>query len=169
MEQEWDKLFGRIEKLFREMRRKEKELTMEESKDILMKGEYGVLSTISSNGYPCGTPLNYVYYKDSIYFHSAPEGQKLDNMKEFSKVSFCTACDIKIIPEKFTTNYKSVVLFGQAKEVMGNEKEEAMIAIIKKYSGEFLEQGKEYIKNANDKMKVFNIEIEHITGKQNSR
>ena len=40
--------------------------------------------TIGTNGYPYTTPLNYVYYNDKIYFHSAKVGHKLSNIKENS-------------------------------------------------------------------------------------
>lgn len=151
--------------MFREMRRKDKQASQEESIEILKKGEFGVLSTICENGYPCGIPLNYVYFNGRIYFHCAKEGQKLDNIKNNPKVSFCVACDVELLPEKFSTKYSSAVLFGTAEEVNGEEKTEALLELIKKYSARFIEQGKEYIKKSSDTAKVYKINIEHITGK----
>ena len=151
--------------MFREMRRKNNQMTTEESTEILIKGEYGMLSTICPDGYPYTTPLNYVYYNNSIYIHSATEGQKIDNIKECNKVSFCVVADTEIVPEKFDTNYKSVVLFGKAKEVKEHEKYEALLELVKKYSNQFMEQGKGTIKDFDAVVKVMKIEIEHITGK----
>jgi nitroimidazol reductase NimA-like FMN-containing flavoprotein (pyridoxamine 5'-phosphate oxidase superfamily) len=51
-----------------------------EARGILNKGEYGVLSTVSAEGQPYGTPLNYCLIDDSIYFHCATEGHKLKNL-----------------------------------------------------------------------------------------
>ncbi len=151
--------------MFKEMRRKDKQLPTDENIKILTDGKYGMLSTISTNGYPYVVPLNYVYHKGSIYFHSAVEGHKLENIKNNSKVSFCVVSDVEIIPREFDTKYKSVIVFGNAKEVFDNEKEEALLALIEKYSKQFIDQGKKYIQNSKDKTRVVKIEIEHITGK----
>jgi len=151
--------------MFREMRRKDKQLGAEETVDVLIRGETGYLSSICENGYPSTVPLNFVYYNDSIYIHSAKEGQKVDNMKNCDKVSFCVACDVVNLPDKFDTNYKSVILFGRAEEIFDNEKNEALLEIIKKYSQDYVEKGEKYIEKAKDATKAFKINIEHITGK----
>ncbi len=151
--------------MFREMRRKDKQLSMEESIEILKNNEVGVLSTINENGYPYGVPLNYVYFNNSIYFHCAKEGQKLDNINNNEKVSFCVFCDVKLLPDKFDTIYKSVILFGKSKEVNETEKEIALLELIKKYSSKFIEQGKKYVEKSKDTTKVYKISIENITGK----
>lgn len=151
--------------MFREMRRKDKQLSMEESIEILKNNEVGILSTICENGYPYGVPLNYVYYNNRIYFHGAKEGQKFDNIKECDKVSFCVYCDVELLPEKFDTNYKSVILFGKAAEANEEEKTEALLELIKKYSNEFMKKGKEYVDKSKNSTKVYKISIEHMTGK----
>ncbi|SHK84357.1 hypothetical protein SAMN02745163_04561 [Clostridium cavendishii DSM 21758] len=151
--------------MFKEMRKKERQLASEEVIENLNKGEYGVLATVNDDGYPYSIPLSYVYHKGNIYFHCAIEGQKLNNIKRNSKVSFCITTDTEILPSQFSTKYKSVVIFGNAEEVFEVEKEEALLALIEKYSGEFLEQGKKYISAAKDKTKVIRIKINHISGK----
>lgn len=151
--------------MFKEMRRKEKQVTLEESIKIIRQGEYGVLSTLSSNGYPYGVPLSYVYTEEGIYFHCAKDGLKLENIENESKVSFCVIGRVELLPEQFSTRYESVVVFGTACEVFGEEKEKGLLALIDKYSQDFMEAGKQYIKNASDKTRVIKIQIDHITGK----
>lgn len=151
--------------MFREMRRNDKALTMEESIEILKSNEIGVLSTICENGYPYGVPLNYVYLNNNIYFHCALEGQKLDNIKACDKVSFCVDCDVETLPDEFSTKYKCVILFGKASEVNEQEKNEILLEFIKKYSNKFMEEGKNYIDKAKGATKVYKINIEHIKGK----
>jgi uncharacterized protein len=153
--------------MFREMRRKERQLNYADSMEIIINGEFGILSTVGSDGYPYGTPLNYVYYDEGIYFHCATEGNKIDNMENNEKVSFCITSDVELLPERFGAKYKSVVVFGKASEAFDSEKEEALTALIKKYSGQFLEKGKKYIQSSKDKTRVFKIEIKHMTGKSN--
>ena len=151
--------------MFREIRRKDRKLETIEAVAILTKCHYGVLSTVGENGYAYGVPLSFVYINDSIYFHCALEGTKLDNIQTNNKVSFCVVGDTMTLPDKFSTNYESVVIFGKAVEVYEAEKNEALLAFIEKYSSQYMESGKEYIKNAGDKAKVIKICIESITGK----
>ena len=151
--------------MFREIRRKDRKLETIEAVAILKKCQYGVLSTVGENGYAYGVPLSFVYINDSIYFHCALEGTKLDNIQTNNKVSFCVVGDTMTLPDKFSTNYESVVIFGKAVEVYEAEKNEALLAFIDKYSSQYMESGKEYIKNAGDKAKVIKICIESITGK----
>ncbi|AEG59756.1 pyridoxamine 5'-phosphate oxidase family protein [Desulforamulus ruminis] len=152
--------------MFKEMRRMDKQLTEEENIGILQKGEYGILSTISTNGYPYSVPLNYVYHNGSIYFHSAPEGHKLENIAINDRISFCVATDVELLPQKFDSKYKSVILFGRASLVVdAKEHEAALVALVKKYSPQYLEAGREYIARAQGQARIVKITIEHLTGK----
>jgi len=151
--------------MFRKMRRSEKQLSEEESIEVLKRGEEGVMATIGADNYPYAVPLNYTYHNGSIYFHCAKTGHKIDNIEYNSKVSFCVLTDTEILSEDFSTKFKSVVVFGKAVEVFDVEKEEGLMALIQRFSSEHLEAGKKYIHNAMDKTRVFKIEIAHITGK----
>ncbi len=108
--------------MFREMRRKDRELGYEEIINILMNNMYGVLSTVSQEGYPYGVPVSYVYNQEEIYFHCAGEGHKFDNISADRKVSFCVVGQTCVLPDKFSTNYESVIAFGEAREVFDEEK-----------------------------------------------
>ncbi len=83
-------------------------------------------------------------------------------------MSFCVIGDSEVVADKFTYKYTSSIVFGQCTEVVGSEKETALLALVEKYSGEFLEAGKKYIKNDLAATKVMKISIEHISGKANS-
>lgn len=151
--------------MFKSMRRSKREITVEECKDILLKGEYGVLSTTGENGYAYGIPLSYIYMNDSVYFHCAGKGQKLENLRYNNKVSFCVVGDTEIVPDKFSTKYESVILFGEAEEVFESEKIDALMGLVKKYSTGFEKSGGEYIERAGAVTIVYKININHITGK----
>jgi nitroimidazol reductase NimA-like FMN-containing flavoprotein (pyridoxamine 5'-phosphate oxidase superfamily) len=137
----------------------------EQALNLLEKGQYGVLSTVGENGYAYGVPLNYVYREGSIYFHCALEGNKWDNLKFNNKVSFCVVGNTQPIPDKFSYRYESVIVFGRATEVYDKEKEDALVALIQKYAGEFMEKGMEYIQKDSIKTKVIKINVEYLTGK----
>ncbi len=151
--------------MFRKMRRKDKQLPDEETIEILKSGEEGILATIGKDDYPYAVPLNYAYHENCIYFHCALSGHKIDNMNHNSKVSFCVVRDTKLLPEEFSTKFKSVVLFGTAQEVFDDEKKEGLMVLIKRLSGDHIPAGEKYIKNAWDQTRVFRVDIDHITGK----
>lgn len=151
--------------MFREMRKKQREITKEESIKVLNDGEYGILATMGENGFPYATPLSYVYCNDAIYFHCAVEGNKLDNITFNEKVSFCVVGKTKVLPEKFSTEYESTIVFGRAFKIEKEEKIEALRAIALKYSPYFTKEALEYIERAADATCVIKIEIDRITGK----
>ena len=150
---------------FRKMRRKDRQVFDDLVNEILVKGEYGVLSIMGENGYPYGVPVNFAYYDDGIYFHCAKTGHKLDAIIKDNRVSFCVVTDTELQPEDFTTKYKSVIAFGTAKEVEGEEKKRALMLLIKKYSSGFMDKGRDYVNKQAAGTVIVKISIEHITGK----
>lgn len=171
--------------MFREMRRKEKQLTIEECNEILTKAEYGTLATMGADGYPYAVPVNYVFHNGSIYFHCATKGHKLDNISYCSNVSFTIVTDVWVVPlirdngltesvsrfNGFDTNFNSVIIFGKVNEVIEREKIEGLNVLLKKFfnSNEYSrykEEGINYIEKSLKRTKLFKIQIEHMTGKR---
>ena len=151
--------------MFSTMRRKDREVTGSMIEEILLQGEFGTLATISENGYPYTIPLSYVYYDKAIFFHCAKQGHKLNNIQHNNKVSFSIVTDVNLLPSEFVTNYKSVIAFGEASEVTGDGKEDALRKLIEKYSADFIREGNDYIQRAQDSTTVIKIDIHHLTGK----
>lgn len=151
--------------MYQEMRRKDRALTQEESLRILEENTYGVLSTAGGDGQPYGVPLSYVWKDGAIYFHCAGEGHKLTNISENDRVSFCVIGSTQILPDKFSTSYESVIVFGRAKELSDEEKKAVLMELVYKYSSGFEGEGEKHIENAFKRVKVYKIATEHITGK----
>ena len=149
----------------RRIRRTDRALPESEARGLLEKGEFGVLSTTSSDGQSYGVPISYSYAGNAIYFHCAREGHKLDNLAANNRVSFCVVGRTEVLPEKFATNYESAIVFGKAFELADDEKHIGLLEIVKKYSSGFLAEGQKYIENAAHKTRVYKIEIESVTGK----
>jgi len=148
------------------MRRQDRKLDRTETDKILKNGDYGVLSMVGEDNCAYGIPLNYVYMRNSIYFHCASEGQKLDYIRKNNKVSFCVVGEAIPLVDQFSMKYESAIVSGNASEVDGDEKFEVLIALVAKYSSdEYLEKGREYAVRALDKTTVIRIDIENITGK----
>lgn len=151
--------------MFREMRREDKLLSEAEAVEILTAGEEGVLATVGADGYPYAVPLNYAYHQGCIYFHCARSGHKIDNLRHNPRVSFCVVQDARIVAAKFSTQFRSAVVFGMAEEVAGSEKAAGLLALVRKYARDHLAAGETYIRNAGEKTRVFRIKIERVTGK----
>lgn len=147
------------------MKRAKKGLSHEAALDILKAGEYGTLSTVGEDGTPYGVPLNYVLHDGRIVFHCAPSGHKLDNIAHCSRVSFCVVTQAEVVPEKFTTRFQSVVAFGTARILEGDEKKEGLLALVRRLSPDHVSSGEAYISNACDKTTVVAVDIAHLTGK----
>lgn len=156
--------------MFREVRRQNRVLEDKNRiNELLNETEFGFLSLgAGENGYPYGIPLSYAYDEstNSLYFHCASEGHKLDAIAKNNKVSFCIVGVTKPIAEEFTTLYESVIVFGTANtELSDEEKRKALRLLVKKYSPGFEEIGEKYMDKSWDRTAVFRIEIEHITAK----
>jgi len=149
----------------KELRREDRAISEEEAMAILNRVEYGVLSTVSENGKPYGVPLNFCIVDNCIYFHSAVEGQKIDNIKQNKSVSFCTVGRTEILPDKFGTIYESVIVTGEVEEVFELDKQRGLEGLLYKYSPDFIDQGKKYIDTLRDKTRVFKITINSLSGK----
>jgi nitroimidazol reductase NimA-like FMN-containing flavoprotein (pyridoxamine 5'-phosphate oxidase superfamily) len=150
----------------REMRRKDRMGTQEDAVRILETGEYGVLSTTEMEGYPYGVPVNYYYKNGCLYIHGARDaGKKVEALRRNPRVSFTVCIGVQVKPEKFTTQFQSVICFGMAEELQGTEKKEALIGLIERFSPEFLEKGTDYVNQAWEKTTVFCIHIDAMTAK----
>ncbi len=147
------------------MRRVDKEIGRDEALEILNKCQEGIFSTVGEDGYPYGVPVNHVYDNGVIYFHCANLGHKLNNISFSSKVSFCGVLDAKVVPDKFTTKYKSVIVFGKATLADGAEKNKALELVIEKFSPDSLKKGAQYINAKEHQTSVVKIVIERVSGK----
>ncbi len=147
------------------MRRSDKALSNDAAVKILLESEFGVLSTVDSDGQPYGVPLNYFLNDNCLYFHCALIGHKLDNLILNDKVSFCVVGRTKVLPAEFTTEYESVIVTGRAEVVYEKEKYKALVGLVEKYSSEFVEDGHRYIEKIDSETKVVRINIDLMTGK----
>ena len=152
--------------MFREIRLTDRVVNKKKAIEIIKKGSFGVLSTIGENGYPYGVPLNYTYFDNCICFHCAREGHKLDNIDFNSKVSFCVVTKSDVLSNEFDTDYESAIAFGKASVITDDSiKKEILVSLLNKYSADYLDAGKNYLKKYWDETRVVKIMIEHFSGK----
>lgn len=157
-----------VDKMFRAMRRIKQQLTVEEARAVLENCTSGVLSLIGDDGYPYGVPLSYVLVGDKIYFHCAQEGHKIDAITRDGRASFCVIAADEVIPEKYTTAYQSVIVFGQIRILTDEvEKRMAIQKLAARYSPEESAESREdEINQFWQQLCMLELTIEQITGKQ---
>lgn len=153
--------------MFRELIRKNKQLSNDECIQILRDETRGVLSVIGDNGYPYGTPMNHFYNEEDgkIYFHSGNVGHRLEALRKCDKVSFCTY-DKGVREEgQWAWTVKSVIVFGKIEIIDDMDK---IIDITTKLSHKFTnddEYIKDEIKRAGYRTLLLQLTPEHICGK----
>jgi hypothetical protein len=154
--------------MLKEMRRKDRQMSDEDTKTLLKNTNYGILSTVGKDNVPYGVPISFAYNGQVIYLHGAMEGHKLDNIAHNNHVCFTVVDNnyVELLPSEFSTNYKSAVVFGTISIVEDmEEKQKALEATIEKYSHDFYDKGLKYINSALKATKVLKIEIIKMTGK----
>lgn len=131
----------------------------------------GRLATVDEDGFPVIKPVNFVYSGGKILFHSAREGEKLDDIRRDPRVGFEVERVYQITPppERACQThcfYESIVIRGRARIVDGPEsraeKEHALRLLARKYSGARSESPLETV----DQTAVVEITIERMTGKE---
>lgn len=148
------------------MRRFKQLLTEDEAKTILTKTSNGILSLVDSDGEPYGVPISFAYDgQHSLYFHSARTGHKIDCISNDSRCSFCVVDQDLVMPEEFTTYFRSVICKGTITEV--SEKDEILTGLqllCLKYSPGV--DSTEEIRKCINHVKVLRMDIRELTGKE---
>lgn len=106
------------------MRRKHSEVTDPQAiEDMLNAATIGRMATTGSDGYPYVTPVNFVYYQGAVYFHCAPEGEKLENIARDPRVCFQVDIPLAYLDSAFDNERRAcklhqffhcVIIRGQA-------------------------------------------------------
>lgn len=156
--------------MFRKMRLEANMITNEEAEEMLNKATNGVLAVDGDDGYPYAVPLSFAYKNGKLYFHGTSDNShKIESIKKNPKVSFCVITQDEIIPKQFNTLYRSVIIFGKARVLTdAKEIEQGIMTIVKKYAGEYMDEGKAYMNAETGNFCVVEIDIEHMTGKAGS-
>ena len=154
---------------FRKMRRFKQELGKEEAIAILKEASHGTLALLSDDGYPYSIPLSYAFDESecAIYFHSAIEGHKIDAIRYSDKASFSVVTEDNVIPEKFTTAYKSVIAFGKISIIEDEKKKlEALHKLSERYCFSVSKDAKaKEIESGFDHLVMIEFKIEHLSAK----
>lgn len=149
----------------RNMRRFKQQLSAEETEKILRNGKYCVMAVSGDNDYPYAVPLNYVCDGTSVYIHSASQGHKIDSLKRNPKCSLCIVDKDDVMPEEFTSYFRSVIAFGTACFVESTDEKIAALRLLgDKYSPGI--DPEEEIARFIKTVCIIRIDIDSVTGKE---
>lgn len=154
--------------MFRRMRRFKQQISDEECKKILETEKRAAFSVIGDDGYPYTVPINFYYDENDkkIYFHGAKEGHKIDAMKKCNKVCFTVWNQGFKKEGRWEWNSTSVVVFGKVELVADkNVAEDRLRRLAIKYYPTVDEVEEEMKSSAANRVQMFEIEIEQMTGK----
>jgi len=149
------------------MRKKEKEITAKtDIESIILRSSVCRLA-LSEDNYPYIVPLCFGYEENSLYFHSAPHGKKLDMLRINNTVCFEFDIGHRIVEAQdacgWSMNYRSVVGFGKASIIDDpKERAKAITTIIRHYTGKPLAYSEAKLNNT----VIIKVDIESITGKE---
>ena len=151
----------------KEMRRKARQMDSQEAQRILEQCEYAMLTTVDAEGEPHTVPISPVLLGDKLYFHCAPQGEKLDNIAQNPRVSLCTVAECRTVREKMTVAYRSVVAQGHARLAQGEERLHALLEICRKFGPPQEEIWQDEIQKFPNTAIVC-VDLRSITGKWNA-
>lgn len=154
--------------MFRPIRRKKREISIDSARELLLCARRGVLAVNGDDGYPYAVPINYIFDSsvDKIYFHGARAGHKYDSIKRDDRICF-TVTGKEIIKEEAWAPYlQSVVVFGRCRMI--EDQDEAM-NLVRKLASKYYPNNdliEEEVQQSGKGVQMFEITIEHISGKQ---
>jgi len=149
------------------MRRKDKEVTDKKAiEDIILRSTVCKLAMCDRHQ-PYIVPLCFGFKDNTLYFHSAPKGKKIDILKNNPNVCFEFDIFTEVIKSakacKCGMKYRSVIGYGKASFVTDeNLKRQAFDIIMKQYAdGSFL-----YEEASLTSTVIIKVDIESMTGKK---
>lgn len=148
------------------MRRKDREISADEALIVADKCEWAVVSMITPENEPYCVAVTIARIDNSLYFHCAKEGKKVECLRNEPKVCVLCIGDTCIQSDKFTTLYESAIIKGTAHEITEDyEKIEALRAICLRHTPDNMSQFDEAIEHSLSRTAIWRIDIEQITGK----
>ena len=149
------------------MRRRDREMPVDFALMVTDKCEYAVLSMIDPNGNPYCVPITIVRIDNHIYFHSAHSRFKIDCLRNNNHVCISCVGDTKRSHDKFTTEYESTIIRGNAFEVTNNdEKITALRALCLRHTPTNMDEFDNAINTSLFRTAVWKVAMKDVTGKR---
>ena len=154
--------------MFRELRRKKQALSRADCQAVLERCTSGVLALAGDDGYPYAVPLSYLYQDGKLLFHCAKAGHKTDAIARCDKASFCVVDQDQVVPEEYTTYFRSVIAFGRIRVIEDDGEKRAAVEklAVKYHPGDTQENRDRYIDKEWAPLCMLEMTVEHLSGKE---
>lgn len=150
------------------MRRKDRQISEAEALAIADRCAWAALSMIQENNMPYCVPISIARMGNSLYFHCAKEGEKINILRANPNVCVVCVDSVRPDPEHYTVEYESAIIRGTTREITDTEsKIEALRQICQRYAASHMDQFDRIIQTSLPNTGVWEIRITEITGKQN--
>lgn len=151
----------------RKMRRIDREMPPEFGWQVVDSCPYAVLSMVDNEGMPYAVPLSVARSGETVYFHSAMQGEKIDCLRANPDVCLVCVGAVSLLPKEFSAEYESAVLRGRAAEVLDeNEKRLALRLISERYAAENMAEFPTMLEDFLKVTAVWRIDVTSITAKR---
>lgn len=148
------------------MRRQDLVLDLDASLKVVDQNHFAVLCLKDPEQRPYGVPLDYVRKENALYFHGAKEGRKVSSMKANPWACAVIIGENEIIAEKFGRKYQSVIVEGSIEFIDDPEiKRQVMNWVVQKKSPDNLEKGQKIIDRMLDRVLIYKMNMDVISGK----
>ncbi len=148
------------------MRRKDREITSRPVIDEIIRSANLMRIAMVDEEMPFLVPVFYAFDGNSLYFHSAQAGRKIDILKRNNDVCFEISVDHDIIESEeacdFEAKHRTVIGLGKAFFV---EDELQKITALNMIVGNFTDRKFEYPKTNLARTAVIRIDIKSVKGK----
>ena len=151
------------------MRKKENEIIDRKALEEILERSKICRIALCDAGQPYIIPVCFGYKDDTLYFHSAREGRKIEILRQNNSVCFECEIDVQFVKNekacKWSCMYKSVIGFGTASFVEDtDEMREAYEVIMAHYSDGIYKFPEQEMK----KSKIVKVDVHKMTGKQSN-
>ncbi len=150
------------------MRKKDKEIINYNEIEEIMRQAMVCHIAVIDGDYPYIVPVNFVVKNKRLYFHSAPEGKKIEILRQNDKVCFEMDIQAELVTGESACNWSmkfaSVIGFGHAFFIDDSDKKKQVLNwLMEKYAGK---GDYVYREEALRQVMVIGVTIEKITGKK---
>lgn len=148
------------------MRRSDREIKDRKVIDDIIKRCRICHLALCDDGQPYVIPLNFGYDGSFLYFHSAPEGKKIDIIRENNRVGFVFDILHEIVTREkacdWGAKYESVMGEGVAEIIDDPDaRKDALECIMRQYGSNAVDFSEDALK----KTLIFRVRISAISGK----
>ena len=139
-----------------------------EIEKIILQSDVCYIGMVDKENKPYVLPFNFGYQDDVVYFHSAPEGKKIDIFQENNEVCvvFSVEHELKYVNKEVACSYgmkfKSVQAFGKVEFVEDFDKKVDALNII---MSNYTDVNFEYNKPAINGVKIWIVKVEKLEGR----